>query len=82
MTFLHHVLSIGATDAVFTVPTASIIIVVCCLLGIIWAVINYVSIKSIDLSYPPTRQLGITQDQHIRLLDIGDKIAMVKDELI
>jgi len=78
MTFFHQVLSAGATDAPFTVPIASTIIVVCSLLGIIWAVVNYVFIRAIDLSYPARTPLGITEEQHIKLIDLGDKIAMVR----
>jgi hypothetical protein len=77
MSFHHHILSTGAVDAIFTVPIAATVIVVSSLLGIIWAIVNYVSIRRIDLSYPATRPLGITQDQHIRLIELGDKIAMV-----
>lgn len=78
MPFLEHVKSVGGLDAAFAVPTTVTIIVVCSLLGIIWAVLNYVSIRSIDLEYPATQPLGITQEQHIRLLDLGDKIATVR----
>lgn len=77
MAFPHYAFSAGAADALFTVPVASTIVVVCSLLGIVWAVLNYVSIKSVDLTYPATRKLEITQDEHLRILDLGDKIAMV-----
>jgi hypothetical protein len=77
MSFHHHLLSTGAVDAIFTVPVAATIIVVSSLLGLVWAIVNYAAIRRIDLTYPATRPLGITQDQHIRLVDLGDKIAMV-----
>lgn len=57
--------------------TATIVIIVSSLIGIAWAVANYLWIRTIDLSYPATEPLGLTDNQHYHLVDIGDKISTV-----
>lgn len=63
-------------------PLEVIIIVVCCLLGIIWAVVNILAVEQINVK---TGNIGdgrksvggVTQEQENLLLELGHKISEV-----
>lgn len=74
------------TDAtcygLFDYSTTITIIIVACALGIAWAIINFLQVKSIDVINHNTgsdRTLinEITEDQRKLLLELGDKISNV-----
>lgn len=77
MSLFHHQLFTGAGEAILSFPGAIVLAFVFCILGLVWAFVNYLSIRAVNLDYPPNRPLGITDAQHRSLLDIGRKIDEV-----
>lgn len=75
--FVEHNFVGPAADSALSLGMMTAIIVISALLGIAWAVINFLSIRTIDLTYPAIQPIGLTDNQHYHLVDIGDKIATV-----
>lgn len=58
------------------------LIIVCCVIGIIWAIINYRLVKKIDVGLGVGGEHGaiidISSDQKDLLVELGSKISEVK----
>jgi hypothetical protein len=83
---------VGATasDAlclgVFDYTTTIVVIILSCVLGIAWAIVNYVLVKRIDVSDETHTAHGtlindITPEQRKLLIELGDKISNVITDL-
>lgn len=77
----------GPTDATcygtFDFTTTIVVIIVSCVLGIAWAIFNFLQVKSINVinnSGESSRQLvnEVTEEQRKLLIELGDKIANVR----
>jgi len=72
---------------IFDFSTSIIVIIVSCVLGIAWAIVNYVLVKKIDVSDENHTTHGhlindITPEQRKLLIELGDKISNVIIRLI
>ena len=79
---MHFQNSVGGCSAPMSYPVEIIVIVVCCLLGIIWAVYNIYKVEQINVrsrlvdNYNSYNQKSvINQHQENLLLEIGHKIS-------
>jgi Na+/H+-translocating membrane pyrophosphatase len=71
----HHSITSGpAPDSPLSLQLGITLICVCSVLGLIWAFINYLSIRSIQLE-SKNKISGISEAQTHLILDIGDKIS-------
>jgi hypothetical protein len=60
-----------------------VVIIVSCVLGIVWAIFNFLQVRSIDVinsGGESSRQLvnEVTEEQRKLLIELGDKIANVR----
>ena len=82
----HFQSSIGGAScqSPLSYPVEVIIIVACCLIGLIWAVINIFSVESINVrsGYDGTSGKGISEQQRSLLLELGDKISLGAKEFL
>jgi uncharacterized protein HemX len=83
---INTILAAGPTDAVcygsFDFTTTIVVIVVSCVLGIAWAIFNFLQVKAINVinnDGEASRQLvnEVTEEQRKLLIELGDKIANV-----
>lgn len=70
----------------FDFTTTIIVIIVSCVLGIAWALFNFLQVKSINVinnTSESSRQLvnEVTEEQRKLLIELGDKISNVLDVL-
>ena len=67
----------------FDFTTSIIIIIVCCLLGIVWAIFNFIKVRQINVASAEATSSSselvsnITDDERKLLVELGDKIASV-----
>jgi len=83
---INTILAPTPTDAAclgtFDLGTSLAVIIVCCVLGIAWAIFNYILVKKInvhDKSGDSSKQLinDISDKQRELLIELGDKISAV-----
>jgi uncharacterized protein HemX len=77
---------VGALDSPncygsFDFTTSIVVIIIACVLGIGWAIFNFMQVRKIDVAgdgSSSTEQLvDITEEQRKLLIELGDKIANV-----
>jgi len=68
----------GGCVSPLSYPIEVIIIVVCCLLGIVWAVFNIINVEKINVrGASKATNSNITEEQESTLLELGAKISNV-----
>lgn len=71
---------------IFDYTTTIVVIIISCVLGIVWAIVNYVLVKRINVSDETHTAHGtlindITPEQRKLLIELGDKISNVINDL-
>lgn len=77
----HHPALEFGLNSILTLQHVMYIVFGCSLLGLIWATVNYLSIRTIDMD-AKNRPSGISQDQHRLVIEIGEKIAQGAQEFL
>ena len=67
----------------FSFSASIAVIIVSCVLGIVWAAINFIQVRSIKVDEASTESKSalvenITEEQRKLLIELGDKIANVR----
>lgn len=78
---------VTATDSTdcygsFDFPTSIIIIIISCVLGLVWAVFNFIEVRKINVEDSGSSSSGqlvenVSEEQRKLLVELGDKIANV-----
>lgn len=82
--------SVGAPDSPdcygsFNYGASIAVIIVSCVLGLAWAVVNFLQVKKINVENSGDSSTGqlvenITEEQRKLLVELGDKIANVRND--